>query len=255
MILPAELHHKEQVTALWCSAFGDKKEDVKRYLDEIFKYFFVYEEDGVVKGMLTVLPVSFCGKKGGYVYAVATHINHRGNGICNKLMEHIKGNSEYEFLVLKPQNEGLFEFYGKMGFERVNCTSNCMIVAEKEENRYNLKSLSAQEYELARSMYLDGKIIEWDKNMLSFAKDMYSGSYYAVEKDENLIGLAFLYKNKNVAVIKELLAEDKETVANFIVNELLCKEAKVTYYDENGNDGYMIYSKDIKKVYFNIYFD
>lgn len=253
MILQAGMCHKEQIATLWSGAFGDKTEDVKKYLDTILKYFLVYEKDGIVLGMLSVLPVSFCGKKGGYVYAVTTHKDHRGQGICNKLMEYVKADKTYDFLVLKPQNDGLFEFYGKMGFEKVACLSRKKISAGKAEMNYQLKTLTAKEYEMARNTYFGEEIVAWDSNMLSFAKDMYQGELYAVEEDGQSIGLAFLYKNENIAVIKELLGE--EGIAGFIAYETNCKGAEITFCDKNGDDGFMIYPKNEKKPYFNIYFD
>ncbi len=256
MILPAELRHKEQIVGLWSGAFGDKTEDVNKYLDTIFKYFLVYEEDGVVLGMLSVLPVSFCEKNGGYIYAVTTHKYHRGQGICNKLLEYVKADKTYDFLVLKPQNYGLFEFYGKMGFEKASCLSKKEIFAtEKVEKGYQLKTLNTQEYEMARNTYFGEEIIKWDSTMLSFAKDMYDGDFYAVEKDGISIGFAFLYKDKNVAVIKELLAEESENVANFIANETGCEKAEVAFRNSNGKESFMIYPKNVKRGYFNIYFD
>lgn len=254
MILPASAHHKEQIIDLWSSAFGDKTEDVKRYLETLFKYFLVYEEDGIVKGMLSVLPVSFSGKKGGYIYAVTTHKCYRGQGICNKLMECVKADKSYDFLVLKPQNDGLFEFYGKMGFKKVACLSKKELCIGETKKEYQLKELTAQEYEIARNTYFDEEIIKWDSNMLSFAKDMYGGGFYAVEKDGESLGLAFLYKDKNVVMIKELLAEN-ECAGSFIAKEFDCQKAVITCYDQNGNDGFMIYPEDIKRIYFNIYLD
>ena len=257
MILPAELRHKEQIITLWSSAFGDKKEDINKYLDTIFKYFLVFEEDGAVLGMLSVLPVSFCGKNGGYIYAVTTHKNYRGQGICNKLMEYVKAEKTYDFLTLKPQNEGLFEFYGKMGFEKVSCLSKHELSVTKSTwQGYSLKILNAQEYELARNAYFGkGKIIKWDSEMLSFAKDMYDGTFYAIEKDGKDTGLAFLYKNKNVMIIKELLSEENEKTANFVANALGCEKAEIVFKNPNGKEGFMIYPKDMKDGYFNIYFD
>ncbi len=256
MILPASERHREQIIALWSGAFGDKIEDVKRYLETLFKYFLVYEEDGIVKGILSVLPISFCGKKGGYIYAVTTHKDYRGQGICNKLMEYVKADKTYDFLVLKPQNDGLFEFYGKMGFKKVNCLSKEeLLVTERTGKEYLLKELTSQEYEKAKNTYFDEEIIEWNMDMLSFAKDMYAGGFYEVEKEEKKVGVAFLYKDKNVAIIKELLTEENEAVATFIANELECEKAEITFYDENGTDGFMIYPEEKKKAYFNIYLD
>lgn len=254
MILSADGQHKEQIISLWNGAFGDKTEDIKKYLETILKYFFVYEEDGIVKGMLSVLPVSFSGKKGGYIYAVTTHKDHRGQGICNKLMEYVKKNKSYDFLVLKPQNDELFEFYGKMGFEKVTCLSKKeLFVTDDSESVYHLKEMTPQEYEKARNTYFGKDIIAWDNKMLSFARDMYQGGFYAIEKAGENIGLAFLYKDENVLVIKELLST--ENVANFLANEFDCKKTEITVCDENGTDGFMIYPEDMKRAYFNIYFD
>ena len=42
MILPAGPCHKEQIVALWSDAFGDRAEDVERYLETILEYFLGY---------------------------------------------------------------------------------------------------------------------------------------------------------------------------------------------------------------------
>jgi len=256
MILPAKLRHKEQIIALWNSAFGDKTKDVEKYLKTLLEYFLVYEEDGILKGMLSVLPVSFGNKIGGYIYAVTTDKNHRGQGICNKLMEYVKEDKSYNFLVLKPQNDGLFEFYGKMGFERVpQLEKKEFWTIENSEVEYQLKQLSAKDYEFARNSYFAEEIIKWDENMLSFAKDMYNGEFYAIEEKENRVGWVFCYKDKSVAVIKEIVANKPQDIANFVACELDCKKVKYAVCNENGSDGFMIYPKALRSGYFNIYLD
>lgn len=254
MILPAIARHKGQIIDLWNKAFGDKAEDIERYLKTILEYFLVYEEGGTVKGMLSVLPISFCGKNGGYVYAVTTLNEYRGQGICNRLMEYVKADKKYDFLVLKPQNESLIDFYKKMDFEKVpQFTKKEICVKEKED--YQLKKLSALDYEMARDVYFGEEIIKWDSKMLTFAKNMYGGEFYAVEENGRSIGIAFAYQDENMAVIKELLAEEHEKIANFIAYEMGCAKAEYMYRNLDGNEGFMTYPKDIKNSYFNIYFD
>lgn len=256
MILPAESRHIEEIISLWSGAFGDKAEDVEKYLETILEYFFVYEEDGVLKGMLSVLPVSFCEKNGGYIYAVVTDEKYRGQGICGKFMDFVKADENCDFLVLKPQNEGLIGFYEKMGFKKVPQLDKGKIrVTGQGKNEYKLKSLSEQDYEKARNTYFGEEIIKWNSNMLSFAKDMYSGGFYAVEEKGENIAFAFAFKDKNVAVIKELLAKEPEKVANFIAETFECENAEFAICSSNGKDGYMIYPKEMKKGYFNIYLD
>ena len=104
-------------------------------------------------------------------------------------------------------------------------------------------------------MFFDEKIIEWDSDMLSFAKYMYDGKFYAVEKEEKKFAFAFLYQNENVTIIKEILAEENEDIANFIATELECNKMGITYFDPGGCEGFMVYPNDAVKAYFNIYFD
>lgn len=255
MILPAQLCHKEQMVTLWSYAFGDKAESVEKFLDKIFKYFLVYEEDGIVKGMLSVLPVTFYGKNGGYIYAVTTHKKFRGQGICSKLMETVKADKKYNFLVLKPQNDNLFEFYEKMGFKKVSQLEKEKNYAKKvKKSEYKFKILSAEEYETARNSYFGENIIKWDSRMLSYAKDMYNGNFYAIDDGKNF-GCAFAYCDENTAVIKEMLSEEHEIIANLIANILECEKVVITFNKQNGNEGFMIYPKDVKNGYFNIYLD
>ena len=68
--------------------------------------------------------MEYKGKKGFYVYGVATGKEYRGKGISTKLLEYAKGfvdEKKADFLVLVPRNEGLFEFYVKRGFFRKYC--------------------------------------------------------------------------------------------------------------------------------------
>lgn len=250
MILPAEKRHKKEISSLWNLAFGDSLESVNKYLETLLKFFVVYEEDNIVKGMLSVLPVTCGDKKGGYIYAVATYPDFRGKGICNRLIEHIKDDKKYDFLVLVPQSESLFEFYKKMEFTSVSLLQKKMSYVEKTEHA-NLKKMTSEEYESARNQcFEDDKIIKWDKNILSFAKSMYNGEFVKIDD-----GIAFLYKEKNTLFIKELLAENPVETANKIAAEFNAQKVCFSYPDAECQPTYMVYPKDYSGRYFGIYFD
>lgn len=254
MIIQADLSHKEQITELWSNAFGDSIENVNNYLETLLKYFFVYEDSGIIKGMLSVLPVSYKNKKGGYIYAVVTHPGYRGQGICNSLIKFVKENTKYDFLVLVPQNQELYNFYSKMDFVPVSlfCFKK-EFVKKKSNHCFKMKRITVKEYEKARNEYFSGDLFEWDAEILSFAKKMYGGDFYEIETEYEK-GFAFLYKEKNTVIIKDFLIENYEEVANMIGLKLDCESVIFSYSDEN-KESYMIYPENFDKRYFSIYLD
>ena len=256
MIIKANESHKEQIVSLWSDAFGDKKDRVERYLDTLLEYFLVYEEDGVVKGMLSVLPVTLNEKNGGYVYAVVTHPKHRGKGICNSLMESVKADKNYEFLVLVPQNKGLFEFYKKMDFTEVSFLKKTEVVASNEAEEYSLKAITAKEYVMKRNeFYENQEFIKWDNTILEFAKNMYGGSFCEILKNEKRVGFVFLYKEKGTVFIKELLCKNHIEAAKKIGGVLKAEKVNFVYESKDAEPTFMVLPKAYSGTKFGIYLD
>lgn len=256
MIIKANESHKEQIVSLWSDAFGDKKDSVERYLDTLLKYFLVYEEDSIVKGMLSVLPVALNEKNGGYIYAVVTHPKHRGKGICNSLMENVKADKSYDFLVLVPQNKCLFEFYEKMDFTAVSFLEKDDVFASNKAEEYSLKTITAKEYEMKRNeFYKNQEFIKWDNTILEFAKNMYGGRFCEILKNEKRVGFVFLYKEKGTVFIKELLCENHKEAAEKIGGVLKAEKVHFVYESKDAEPTFMVFPKAYSCTKFGIYLD
>ena len=102
---------------LWQTVFAD----TDAFLDSFFSLAYSPErclcaaEGETLTGMLYWLP---CGEYA-YIYAVATHPDHRGKGVCRGLMEAAHeaiARQGYEGVLLYPQDEGLRSMYRKMGY-------------------------------------------------------------------------------------------------------------------------------------------
>ena len=128
MIRFATEKESEQIVRLWQEAFGDSREWVLLYLSENIENVLIYEENGQVFGMLSLLKVSYKGRDGFYVYGVATGKAHRSMGVSTKLLEQAKNLAGDGFLVLVPRNQGLFEFYKGRGFFSVNSVTTVEMV-------------------------------------------------------------------------------------------------------------------------------
>ena len=106
--------------ALWKLVFGDP--DIA--IDAFFRTAYspqrcrYIEEDGRPVSALYWLDCEYEGGKLAYIYAVATHPDHRGKGLASRLLQetHAQLKSEgYAGAVLKPA-KGLFPFYGRLGY-------------------------------------------------------------------------------------------------------------------------------------------
>ena len=79
----------EQLKQLWHMAFGDGEE----FIDLFFRTAYAPErclyltEDDQITAALYWLDCEYRGQKQAYIYAVATHPDHRGKGLCRMLIQ------------------------------------------------------------------------------------------------------------------------------------------------------------------------
>ena len=116
-ICEPDIGHIHGLRDLWKLVFGDEDD----FLDLFFGAAFAPErclcalEGDAPVGALYWLPCDGYA----YIYAVATHPEHRGKGVCRRLMEGaheaIRGQG-YAGAILYPQEEGLRAMYRKMGY-------------------------------------------------------------------------------------------------------------------------------------------
>ena len=109
--------HFRPLRELWKLVFGDGDD----FLDLFFGTAYAPErclcimDADTAAGALYWLPCDGYA----YIYAVATHPDHRGKGICRALMEaaHEEIRAQgYAGAILYPQEEGLRAMYRKMGY-------------------------------------------------------------------------------------------------------------------------------------------
>ena len=143
--------------SLWRQVFGDTEE----YLDAFFSTAFsplrcrCAMENGETAGVLYWLDLLCRGEKMAYLYAVATHPDHRGRGVCRRLMEdtHALLTSQgYGGAVLVPQEEGLRKMYAGFGYREA--TTLCETFCSAGEVPVPLHRISAEEYAKLRRQYL-----------------------------------------------------------------------------------------------------
>ena len=129
MIRFAQRGDHPQLKSLWAEAFGDPPDAVDAYfrLRHKDENMLLDARDGMVRGMLSMLPVTLAANGGQdyparYIYAVATDKQVRRQGIGTALLEaahaHMQSLGEAA-AVLAPAAPDLFDYYQKRDYQTV----------------------------------------------------------------------------------------------------------------------------------------
>ncbi len=122
---------ESQCRAIYKEAFCEENAFFEDMLFEsCFRYIRYIKFDGKIAAMLFALPCRIITEsddfEGFYVYAAATLKSERGKGHMTRLINELK--KEGKAIFLRPADEGLVEFYKKLGFsevEGVGCDCGC----------------------------------------------------------------------------------------------------------------------------------
>lgn len=158
---------------LWQEAFGDTEAFLDTFFDTAFspeRCFCILDRD-VPVSVVYWFGCSCREKKIAYLYAVATDIRYRGQGLCGQLMEHTHAHLKqlgYAGAILVPGSKELFRFYEKLNYR------TCVFAREEfrtpSTTPARLENLDADTYARLRRRYLpEGSVIQEGEN-LAFLK-------------------------------------------------------------------------------------
>lgn len=256
MIRFFEKKDSKAIISLWNEAFGDKEEIILQFLKHFGRYMLIFETDKKAVSMLTMIPTSIGGEMGRYIYAVATDKEYRNQGYAGTLIEFakqlLKENNE-EFMVILPQNDGLFGFYEKFGFSELKCVKHFEIETNLSEKCIEtVEIIDAKEYfDFRKSYFMDRNFVEWDVKMLEFFEEIYRGKFVKVSKNEKTIAKAFCYVYKDMLVVSELLSE--ENIALNALGYFFGKEKVAGVAEFRDGERYaMVYPRKFSGCYFGL---
>jgi len=165
----AEVQDRPQLKNIWKSAFGDSDEVIDIFLDHFgVSSGVVGECCGKIICAAYILPTDGLVSKAkeryscSYLYAIAVEPDYRGNGLGKELTlaaTHCARESGYEFTVLKPSDEGLFDFYRSLGFADFSLANELQLTSSQlkcSENNLKILPISPKEYGIIRERNLAG---------------------------------------------------------------------------------------------------
>ena len=195
--------HIPALRQLWKAAFGDGDD----FLDMFYATAYapwrcrcILDEDRVA-ATLYWFDCLCEGQKLAYIYAVATDPGYRNQGLCRRLMAdthtHLK-RLGYAGAMLLPQDPGLRQMYGKMGYEP--CTTLQEISCQASSGSIILTELSAEAYaDRRKAMLPPGSVIQEGENLSYLAR--FAKFYQSVDT------LAVILREGSQVICYELLGD------------------------------------------------
>ena len=194
-------HHIRQQRQLWQDAFGD----TDAFLDSFFHTAYGADqcrcvlEDDEIAAILYWIDCEVKGQKLAYIYAVVTHPDHRGKGLCRLLMENTHNllrTKGYIGTVLVPQKESLRKMYAGMGYQNVGGLADFSCDAAAEPAI--LRAVGAHEFAALRRTLLPADAVIQEGAGLAFLAEQlqfYAGNDFllaAYQENGVLHGVEFL---------------------------------------------------------------
>lgn len=232
-----------ELKELWALCFGDEQQYIDLFFDHRFKEdeCLIGVTEGKVVTMLFTLPIDirFKGKysyPACYIYAVATHPQHRGKGYSTQLMEYAHGylyTQGKRLAVLVPATESLFGYYAKQGFHKqFYCELQAYTLDQSKLTGAKLEPTTLPAIQALRD-HLLGKLElygSWDQAALAYNQkelELLGGKVLAFNKDDKQ-GYAVCYPAKEGYTVKEMLYEgDNQELVHDLMEHLGCTKITV----------------------------
>lgn len=222
----------EQMKQIWRECFEAEDAYLNLYFSLLYcpEQTLVYQQDGQVLGMLTLLPCRYrVGERtlnARYLFAVATLPDAQGRQISTKLLAHADREMQRqgtEVALLAPATAQLYDFYGKRGYTpwfAGRKQSFAPLGTPVNFGEISLQPLSEKEYLLERERFAPRNAVVWGERHLRFARwesELYHGGLYRLVQGETTLGICNLYRySDSEVIVKELLTEQGRKERDFI---------------------------------------
>lgn len=241
--MSADQSHLSELKELWALCFGDQQQ----YIDLFFDHRFRQDEcligvaEGKVVTMLFTLPIDirFKGRysyPACYIYAVATHPQHRGRGYSTQLMEYTHAylyTQGKRLSVLVPASESLFGYYAKQGFHtQFYCSMQDYTLDQKQLTGAKLEAATLPAIRELRDRLLGRLELygSWDQRALAYNQkelELLGGRVLVISQGGKQ-GYAVCYPTKEGYTVKELLYEgEAQEIAHDLMAHLGCTKLSV----------------------------
>lgn len=226
ILRPAENHDEPTLKRMWKTVFKDSDDNISRFFSTWFSPELTVVIDNGIQPVSAayILPVGNlvlqdCERINcAMIYAIATRPESRRIGYgeaVTKEAARIAAQKGFPAVVLKPENDSLFEFYLKHTsfkeyfdvFETEFTAGELTLI----DSSYTMSPAAPEEYRWLRGKLLRGcTYIEMDERSLSYLQYLCAssgGGMYALSRDGKKVGCAAIEQDHTSVNVKELLLD------------------------------------------------
>lgn len=243
MLIKGDPLYCEELKELWHTVFGDDYDYINLFFKKEYSLCDTFAEviDGKIVSVLYLLNcrIDFNSEtyKGKYLYAAATHPDYRSRGLMGKLineaLDYCKNASDTDFISLVPANDGLYDYYGKFGFETALYRYETTVETKGKaipDRYYGQAELHGCELLRLMSNYRGNRFYFCQEDM-AYALDCVQHSDYIFYKTES-DDAYFAVNMEDKTVLDFISTEDKtEENINDLISELSDEFTVYSPYD------------------------
>ena len=239
-IQSGEDKYKETLMSMWKLCFpADTDEFICFYFDKVYKNdetLLLFEDNSLVASLQMIPYPVKTGHNihlGGYISGAMTHPDFRKKGYMEKLLNVSFSEMQkkgYHFTFLIPQQDWLFQYYSKFGYEKAFPSfidtiasvptekTDSIYLRDKEVQTYqSIDEIDLNDFYIIYSRFLTDKqnaILKTKKQLENILSEVFSDNGFLLANDW---GFAFIFVREDKIVIKEFYCHDEEIKQIFLL--------------------------------------
>ena len=199
--------------ALWLSSFEEDEKAADLFFERIMSFTHAYkaEENGELIAAVYLVDCTINGGRAHYLCGAATRRDYRGKGVMSGLITFALDDAKRrgdKFSVLYPANEGLYRFYGRLGY-LAKCTSRTRRITRADLCGAEKPTCGTPDTDRMQRSTFENNFLFWNKEYVSFASEYYG--VYGVKTACSAGALAiYTVENRTATVFYSIYNDIKE---------------------------------------------
>ena len=214
-ITTAKTSDISKIKELWIEIFGDSE----RFADFAVNIcspdgiYLVKENEEIAAMVVAGIDLFAYGKKGFYIYGLATVPQYRGKGYAKQLVEYVcndKFSNGYDFCLTQPAEESLFDYYKKLGFETTTYLRKGTVTIKRNLwATASFDTATATRFKEMRSRFSEDEVVHFSpKGYEKFAEYIYSEGGSTAETDD---GYCLYFEESDKIIVRDLFAKSTQS--------------------------------------------
>lgn len=204
----------QQIKEMWVQIFKDS-DSFAQFAANICpaqEIYLIKEDDRIASMVIAGIDLFACGKKGFYIYGLATQPQYRCRGYAKQLLDYVwktKAENGYQFAVAQPASESLFDYYKGLGFNNVISLRRATIDIKRNIwAKASFDTVTASRFKDIRSSFSENEVVHFSKEGYEkFAEYVYTEGGSTAENDK---AYCLYFEQGDKLVVRDMFAANTQ---------------------------------------------